>query len=60
MLPLITDLIQKKWLEIAYDSEIGFLVFSKEKWIPKSIKTSKKEDLRIKDEKIHFETEYSM
>jgi len=59
MLPLITDLItEEEWLEIAYDSEeIGFcLVSPKEKWIPKSIKTSKEEDLRIKDEKIHFET----
>lgn len=59
MLPLITDLItEEEWLEIAYDSEeIGYcLVYPKEKWIPKSIKTSKEEDLRIKDEKIHFET----
>lgn len=61
MLPLITDLItEDEWLEIAYDSEeIGYcLVYPKAKWIPKSKKSSieEKEDLKIRDEKIHFET----
>lgn len=61
MLPLITDLIsQDEWLEVAYDSEeIGYcLVHPKEQWLPKSSGTDQadKKDLRIKDEKIHFET----
>ncbi len=61
MLPLITDLItEDEWLEVAYDSEeIGYcLVHPKEKWVPKAGGTGKKDkkDLRIKDEKIHFET----
>lgn len=61
MLPLITDLISEdEWLEVAYDSEeIGYcLVYPKEKWIPdsKEISTVEKEDLKIRDEKIHFET----
>ncbi|HZK33674.1 MAG TPA: DUF438 domain-containing protein, partial [Tissierellaceae bacterium] len=60
MLPLITDLItEDEWLEVAYDSEeIGYcLVYPKKKWIPKSKKASvEEEDLKIRDEKIHFET----
>lgn len=60
MLPLVIDLItEEEWLEVAYDSEeIGYcLVHPTKKWIPKSMKNEKsKEDLQIKDEKIHFET----
>lgn len=61
MLPLIIDLIsEEEWLEVAYDSEeIGYcLVHPKEKWLPKSKRNANngKEELKIKDEKIHFET----
>lgn len=60
MLPLITDLVtEEEWLEVAYDSEeIGYcLVHPKEKWIPKSkIASGEDETMRIRDEKIHFET----
>lgn len=61
MLPLITDLItEDEWLEVAYDSEeIGYcLVYPKQKWLPKSKKDSSQENesLKVKDEKIHFET----
>lgn len=61
MLPMITDLISEdEWYEVARDSEeIGYcLVYPKQKWQPKSkgFYDKVKEDLKIKDEKIHFET----
>lgn len=61
MLPLISEQVtEDEWLEVAYDSEeIGYcLVYPKAKWVPKSKEASseEKEDFRIKDEKIHFNT----
>ena len=61
MLPMIMDLVsEEEWLEVAYDSEeIGYcLVSPKSKWQPRSkdFFEKVKEDIKIKDEKIHFET----
>lgn len=61
MLPMISELItDEEWLEVAHDSEeIGYcLVYPKAKWTPSSqnFYDKVKEDLKVRDEAIHFDT----
>lgn len=61
MLPMISEVVtEEEWGEVAYDSEeIGYcLVVPKEKWLPRSKNFYQrvKEDLAIKDHKIHLDT----
>lgn len=59
MLPMISEVVtDEEWLEVAIDSEeIGYcLVVPEEKWIPRSkgFYERVKEDLTVKDQKVHF------
>lgn len=61
MLPMLSDVVtEEEWGEVAYDSEeIGYcLVVPKQKWLPRSkgFYDRVKEDLALKDHKIHLDT----